>query len=60
MPMTASELLAEAAWGEEIKRRIDEIDSGTVELISEDEAMRRFEEHKAVTHARCRPRPEML
>ncbi len=32
-----SEAEIEAAWDGEIKRRLDEIDSGTVELISGDE-----------------------
>jgi hypothetical protein len=32
-PETESEAEIEAAWDSEIKRRLDEIDSGTVELI---------------------------
>jgi putative addiction module component (TIGR02574 family) len=32
----------EAAWSEEIKRRIDEIDSGKVRLIPYEEARRRL------------------
>lgn len=33
---------AEAAWSEEIKRRIDDIDSGEVQLIPYDEVRRRL------------------
>jgi putative addiction module component (TIGR02574 family) len=34
----------EAAWSEEIKKRLDEIDSGTVKMIPFDEAMAQIEE----------------
>lgn len=34
----------DAAWSEEIKRRLDEIDSGQVQLIPWDEAMRSMRE----------------
>lgn len=37
-----SEAEVEAAWGDEIKRRLDEIDSGAVELIRGDEVMERM------------------
>jgi putative addiction module component (TIGR02574 family) len=33
---------AEAAWSEEIKRRVDDIDSGKVQLIPYDEVRRRL------------------
>jgi putative addiction module component (TIGR02574 family) len=33
----ASEAEIEAAWGDEIKRRLDEIDSGKVKMISHEE-----------------------
>jgi len=32
----------EAAWGDEIKRRLDEIDSGAVKMIPGDEVMARM------------------
>ena len=32
----------EAAWGDEIKRRLDEIDSGSVKMIPGDEVMARM------------------
>lgn len=38
----ASEAEIEAAWGDEIKRRLDEIDSGAVELIPGEEVMGRM------------------
>jgi putative addiction module component (TIGR02574 family) len=33
----------EAAWGDEIKRRLDEIDSGSVEMIPGDEVLARMD-----------------
>ena len=36
-PEAAPEEAVEAAWGEEIKRRIEEIDSGAVEMVSEEQ-----------------------
>ena len=36
---SASPAEIEAAWGDEIKRRLDEIDSGAVEMIPGDEVM---------------------
>lgn len=38
----ASEAEIEAAWGDEIKRRLEEIDSGAVELIPGEEVMERM------------------
>lgn len=38
-----SEAEVEAAWGDEIKRRLDEIDSGKVELIPMDEVLARMD-----------------
>jgi Putative addiction module component len=35
----SSEAEIEAAWGDEIKRRLDEIDSGTVRMIPLDEVL---------------------
>jgi hypothetical protein len=37
----------DAAWSDEIKHRIEEIDSSAVQLVPHDEAMRRFDEHIA-------------
>ena len=34
----------EAAWGEEVKRRIEQIDKGEVQLIPADEVMRSMRE----------------
>jgi putative addiction module component (TIGR02574 family) len=39
---TAAEI--EAVWGEEIRRRIDSIDSGRVKMIPADEVMREMRE----------------
>jgi len=41
----ASEAEVAAAWDEEIKRRLDEIDSGKVKMISHGEVMREMEDH---------------
>lgn len=41
----ASEAEVEAAWGDEIKRRLDEIDSGKVKMISHDEFMAHLNAH---------------
>ncbi len=38
-----SEVEVTAAWDEEIKRRLDEIDSGAVETISEEEFFARMD-----------------
>lgn len=38
----ASEAEIEAAWGDEIKRRLDEIDSGAVELIPMEDVLARM------------------
>jgi putative addiction module component (TIGR02574 family) len=40
----ASTVDAEAAWGDEIKRRLDEIDSGAVRMIPGDEVLARMDE----------------
>ena len=47
----------DAAWGDEIKRRLDEIDSGKVEMISGDVVLaemkaRRKELHKQIAQQR--------
>jgi putative addiction module component (TIGR02574 family) len=34
---------SEAAWGDEIKRRLDEIDSGAVKMIPGDEVLARMD-----------------
>jgi putative addiction module component (TIGR02574 family) len=39
----ASEAVIEAAWGDEIKRRIDEIDSGAVKMIPHEEVLARMD-----------------
>lgn len=41
----ASEAEIEAAWGDEIKRRLDEIDSGKVEMISHEEFLAHLNAH---------------
>ena len=33
----------EAAWGDEIKRRLDEIDSGAVQMIPHEEVLARLD-----------------
>jgi putative addiction module component (TIGR02574 family) len=38
----SSEAEIEAAWGEEIKRRLDEIDSGAVQMIPMDDVVARM------------------
>lgn len=38
----AGEAEIESAWGDEIKRRLDEIDSGAVEMIPGEEVMERM------------------
>lgn len=43
----ASEAEIEAAWGDEIKRRLDEIDSGNVKLISHEEFLSHLDAHIA-------------
>jgi len=43
----ASEAEIEAAWGDEIKRRLDEIDSGKVKMISHDEFLANMDAHIA-------------
>lgn len=45
----ASEVEVEAAWGDEIKRRLDEIDSGAVELIPMDEVLARMDARRKST-----------
>ena len=40
-----SEAEAEAAWGDEIKRRLDEIDSGKVKMISHEEFLAHLNAH---------------
>ena len=42
-----SEAEIEAAWGDEIKRRIDEIDSGQVKMVSHEEFLARLDAHIA-------------
>ena len=37
----------EAAWGDEIKRRLDEIDSGAVKMIPHEEFMAHLDTHIA-------------
>lgn len=37
----------DAAWGEEIKRRLDEIDSGKVKLLSHEEVLADMDAHIA-------------
>ena len=37
----------EAAWGDEIKRRLDEIDSGKVKMISGDDFLSHLDAHVA-------------
>ncbi len=39
----ASEAEIEAAWGDEIKRRLDEIDSGAVKMIPGEEVLARMD-----------------
>jgi len=39
----STEAEIEAAWGDEIKRRLDEIDSGKVELIPLEEVLARMD-----------------
>jgi putative addiction module component (TIGR02574 family) len=39
----STEAELEAAWGDEIKRRLDEIDSGKVELIPLEEVLARMD-----------------
>ncbi len=39
---SASAAEIESAWGDEIKRRLDEIDSGTVQMIPGEEVMERM------------------
>jgi putative addiction module component (TIGR02574 family) len=41
----ASEAGIEAAWGDEIKRRLDEIDSGKVKMISHEEFLANLDAH---------------
>ncbi len=43
----ASEAEIEAAWGDEIKRRLDEIDSGKVKMISHEEFLSHLDAHIA-------------
>lgn len=43
----ASEAEIEAAWGDEIKRRLDEIDSGKVQMISHEEFLAHLDAHIA-------------
>lgn len=42
----ASEAEIEAAWGDEIKRRLDEIDSGAVEMIPLEDVLARMNERR--------------
>jgi putative addiction module component (TIGR02574 family) len=42
-----SESEIEAAWGDEIKRRLDEIDSGKVEMISHEKFLAHLDAHIA-------------
>jgi putative addiction module component (TIGR02574 family) len=43
----ASEAEIEAAWGEEVKHRLDEIDSGAVKLIPHEEFVADLDAHIA-------------
>lgn len=43
----ASEAEIETAWGDEIKRRLDEIDSGKVQMISHEEFLTHLDAHIA-------------
>jgi putative addiction module component (TIGR02574 family) len=43
----ASEAEIESAWGDEIKRRLDEIDSGKVKMISHEEFLAQLDAHIA-------------
>ena len=43
----ASEAEVEASWGDEIKRRLDEIDSGNVKMISHEEFLADLDVHIA-------------
>lgn len=43
----ASEAGVEAAWGDEIKRRLDEIDSGKAKMISHEEFLADLDAHIA-------------
>lgn len=42
----ASEAEIEAAWGDEIKRRLDEIDSGEVKMIPLEDVLARMNERR--------------
>lgn len=42
VPAIATDQEAEAAWSQEIKRRLEDIDSGGVELIPYEEVRRRL------------------
>ena len=47
---SVSAIDVESAWGEEIKRRLDEIDSGKVKMIPLEDVLAEMDAHIAAKH----------